>query len=129
MSYAHGKNCTITVNSVTYPFRNVSISQQSANAETTNFLTSGDFDSIAGIKSATISGSIIADPSATAYGTSAPIFGEGFAYSCTIAWGDGTTSKSATYTIRWDSVEFALDVNDKVNINVSGKGKLTSRWA
>lgn len=129
MAYSHGKNTTITVNSVTYPFRNVSISQQSANAETTNFLTSGDFDSIAGVKSVTISGSIIADPSATAYGTSSPVFGEGVSQTCIITWGDGTTSKSATYIVRWDSVEFAFDVNDKTNITVSGKGKLTSRWA
>lgn len=129
MAYAHSKNCTITVNSVTYPFKQASVSQKSANAETTNFLTSGDFDSIAGIKSAVISGQIIADPTATAYGTSTPVFGEGVSQTVIITWGDGTTSKSGTFIVRWDSVDFNFDVADKVGISVSGTGKLTSRWA
>lgn len=128
MAYSHGKYSTLTVNSVTYPFQNASLSLQSNNSETTNFLSSGDYDSIAGVHSVVLSGSLVADPSSAAFGTSSPVFAEGVLQTCILTHSDGTTTKSCTVSVRWDSVDFATDVNDKVKITVSGKGKLTTRW-
>lgn len=128
MAYAHGKNTTITINSSTHPFLNASITQTSNNAETTNYLTSGNYDSIDGIHSVTVSGDIVFDPTTTVMG-SGSTFVEGAVQTPTIAVSDGTNTKTLGVTVRWESIDWKLDVQDKAIATVTGKGKITSRWA